>query len=359
MIRILQIVNIMDRAGIETMLMNYYRLVDRTKIQFDFLTHRPDAGAYDEEIERLGGKIYRAPRLYPQNYPAYFKFMKNFWAEHPEYKVVHSHIDSMSYLPLLTAKIAGVPVRIAHSHNTSIDKDYRYILKQLFRAMINDVATDRYACSGDAGKYLFGKLDYEVIYNAIDTTKFEYSKEKRNIKRREFQIEENYVIGCVGRFTAQKNHLFLLDVFEKIVRKDNNYKLLLIGSGELRDAIEERIKDKKLENNIVLLNNREDIADLYQAMDLFVFPSLYEGLGMVAVEAQISGLPCIVSRYVPKDAQISDNIQFIELDVDVWCDTILSIKDKKERKSVYSVDYDVTSAVASLQERYLNLNDRA
>ena len=129
MIRILQCVNDMHRAGLETMLMNYYRNIDRDKIQFDFLTHRPNRSDYDDEIESLGGKMYYAPRLYPQNYPEYFKWMKRFFAEHPEYKVVHSHIDAMSYLPLKAAKAANIPVRIAHSHNTSIDKDFKYLLK--------------------------------------------------------------------------------------------------------------------------------------------------------------------------------------------------------------------------------------
>ena len=136
MIRVLQLVNDMHRAGLETMLMNYYRNIDRTKIQFDFLTHRPDKSDYDDEILSLGGKVYYAPRLYPQNYPAYFKYMNKFFAEHPEYQIVHSHIDSMSYLPLLAAKKAGVPIRIAHSHYTSIDKDFKYILNQYFRKKI-------------------------------------------------------------------------------------------------------------------------------------------------------------------------------------------------------------------------------
>ena len=155
MIRILQVVNDMHRAGLETMLMNYYRNIDRERVQFDFLTHRPEKSDYDDEIVSLGGKVYYAPRLYPQNYPAYFKYMKQFWAEHPEYKIVHSHIDSMSYLPLLTAKKAGVPVRIAHSHNTSIDKDFKYILKQLFRYGINSVANYHLACGSEAGRFLY------------------------------------------------------------------------------------------------------------------------------------------------------------------------------------------------------------
>ena len=142
MIRVLQCVNNMHRAGLETMLMNYYRHIDRNKIQFDFLTHRPDRSDYDDEIEELGGRVYYAPRLFPQNYPAYFRYMKGFFSEHPEYCIIHSHIDAMSYLPLMTAKKAGVPVRIAHSHNTSIDKDFKYLMKEAFRWQLPYVATD-------------------------------------------------------------------------------------------------------------------------------------------------------------------------------------------------------------------------
>ena len=146
MIRILQCVNNMHRAGLETMLMNYYRNIDRDQIQFDFLTHRPERGDYDDEIEQLGGRVYYAPRLYPQNYPAYFAYMKRFFAEHPEYRIVHSHIDSMSYLPLLAAKKAGIPIRIAHSHNTSLDRDFKYLLKQYFRKRIPSVANVHLTC---------------------------------------------------------------------------------------------------------------------------------------------------------------------------------------------------------------------
>ena len=139
MIRILQCVNDMHRAGLETMLMNYYRNIDRNEIQFDFLTHRSNRSDYDDEIELLGGKVYYAPRLYPQNYLSYFKYMKEFYATHTEYKIVHSHIDSMSYLPLLAAKKANIPIRIAHSHNTAIDRDFKYFLKSYFKLKLPEV----------------------------------------------------------------------------------------------------------------------------------------------------------------------------------------------------------------------------
>ena len=166
----------MHRAGLETMLMNYYRNIDRTKIQFDFLTHRPYKSDYDDEILSLGGRMYYAPRLYPQNYIQYFRWMDKFFEEHLEYQIMHSHIDSMSYLPLLAAKRANVPVRIAHSHNTSIDRDLKYPLKQLFRTRITKVANEYCACGEEAGKFLFGNRDFKVIPNAIETERFIYEE---------------------------------------------------------------------------------------------------------------------------------------------------------------------------------------
>lgn len=220
MIRVLQCVNDMHRAGLETMLMNYYRNIDRSKIQFDFLTHRPHKSDYDDEILSLGGKVYYAPRLYPQNYPKYFKWMEQFFKEHPEYKIVHSHIDAMSYLPLKAAKKAGIPVRIAHSHNTSIDKDFKYILKQYFRSRINSVTTDFCACGEEAGKFLFGDVRYTIIPNAINISKFLFDPEIRRKKREELNIKNEFVIGHVGRLSYQKNHKFLVQIFKEFVSQN-------------------------------------------------------------------------------------------------------------------------------------------
>ena len=193
--RILQVVNDMHRAGLETMLMNYYRNIDRTKIQFDFLTHRPYKSDYDDEILSLGGRMYYAPRLYPQNYIQYFRWMDKFFEEHLEYQIMHSHIDSMSYLPLLAAKRANVPVRIAHSHNTSIDRDLKYPLKQLFRTRITKVANEYCACGEEAGKFLFGNRDFKVIPNAIETERFIYKEEVRKRVRKELHFTDEFVVG--------------------------------------------------------------------------------------------------------------------------------------------------------------------
>ena len=354
MIRVLQVVNIMDRAGIENMLMNYYRALDKTEVQFDFLTHRPTYGAYDEEIRTLGGKVFYAPRLYPQKYRAYFKYMHNFFEEHTEYQIVHSHIDAMSYLPLLAAKKAGIPIRIAHSHSTSIDFDLKWPMKRMFRKEITKVATDYAACSYDAGKFLFGEKDIHIIYNALDIQKFKFDANVRKQKRAELNLGNKYVIGHVGRFTKAKNHKFIINIFEELAKKDEKYILLLIGVGELMDNIRIYIRKKGLQDKVIILSDRDDVYQLYQAMDLFVFPSKYEGLGMGAVEAQISGLKTIVSDKVPEEVKISENIEFLKLSEELWVEKILHTQ-SKQRNTNYCEEYDISKAVKGLLEYYNKL----
>lgn len=313
MIRVLQIVNNMHRAGLETMLMNYYRHIDRTKIQFDFLTHRPERSDYDDEIESLGGRVYYAPRLYPQNYYAYFKYMRQFFKDHPEYKIVHSHIDSMSYLPLLAAKKASIPVRIAHSHNTSIDKDFKYILKQYFRKKVTSVANYYCACGKEAGEFLFPGKEFTFIPNAIEVDKFLFDQTIRKRKREELGIRNEFVVGHVGRFSYQKNHEFLIEIFSELVKHKADAILVLVGIGEKEDKIRNQVRSLGLERKVRFLGNRNDVNELYQAMDIFVMPSFFEGIPVVGVEAQFAGLPCIFSEKVPKEVDFSTNCRFEEL----------------------------------------------
>lgn len=317
MIRILQCVNDMHRAGLETMLMNYYRNIDRDKIQFDFLTHRPNRSDYDDEIESLGGKMYYAPRLYPQNYPEYFKWMKRFFAEHPEYKIVHSHIDAMSYLPLKAAKTANIPVRIAHSHNTSIDKDFKYLLKQYFRSKITSVATDYCACGQEAGKFLFGDEKFSFIPNAIEVDKFLYNEKIRAEKRQELDIQNQFVVGHIGRLSYQKNHKLLIKIFDELQRKLPESLLLLVGVGEKEEEIRNLVCELGLESKVRFLGNRNDVNEIYQAMDVFVMPSFFEGVPVVGVEAQFSDLPCIFSDKVPSEVKFNSKTKFVSLDATI------------------------------------------
>lgn len=362
MIRILQCVNDMHRAGLETMLMNYYRNIDREKIQFDFLTHRPERSDYDDEIESLGGKIYYAPRLYPQNYPAYFSYMKDFFKKHPEYQIMHSHIDSMSYLPLLAGKKAGVPVRIAHSHNTSIDKDFKYPLKQYFRFRITSAANHYLACGEEAGKYLFGNKEFKVIPNAVDASKFYFNESVRQNKRKELGYTKEFVVGHVGRISYQKSHKFLIEVFNELQKLETNAVLMLVGVGEKEPEIREQVKRLKLEEKVRFLGNRSDVNELYQAMDVFVLPSLFEGIPVVGIEAQFADLPCIFSDKIPKEVCFSEKSRFLGFDKcpSEWADAILEYKGIKRSSTntdILNSHYDIKAAHNILEAYYMKIGE--
>lgn len=356
MIRVLQCVNNMHRAGLETMLMNYYRSIDRTRIQFDFLMHREERSDYDDEIEQLGGRIFRAPRLYPQNTPKYFAYMKKFFAEHPEYQIVHSHIDSMSLFPLMAAKRAGVPVRIAHSHSTSIDRDMKYVLKQCYRFMLPYVANNYCACGKKAGEFLFGKRNFEIMPNAIDAQRFAFSEEMRAQMRRQLGVENGFVLGHVGRFSYPKNHMFLLEIFGEVRKDRPDSVLLLTGAGEKEDAVKKYASELGISDSVRFLGSRADVHKLYQAMDVFVMPSLFEGIPVTGVEAQFAGLPCVFSDRVPKDVAFSDQCSFVSLNEGAsgWAKRLLALSDGE--RSAYqgrNEEFDINFSHKKLMDYYL------
>lgn len=359
MIRILQCVNNMHRAGLETMLMNYYRNIDREKIQFDFLMHRQERSDYDDEIESLGGRIYRAPRLYPQNYPAYFQYMKQFFRDHPEYKIIHSHIDAMSYLPLLAGKLAGIPVRIAHSHSTSIDRDMKYLMKQCFRFGIPSVATHYLACGEAAGHFLYRGRDFQIICNAIDPSKFYYCPEVREAKRKELGLEKRYVLGHVGRFCYPKNHEFLVKIFAEVLKKEQTAVLMLVGTGEKEEKILELVDRLGISDSVRFMGSRNDVHELYQAMDVFVMPSLFEGVPLVGIEAQFSGLPCVFSERVPQEVMFTKDCTFLELGIlpEKWAEQIIICRNRnRQDMNIENPKYDVTKVSAVLSDIYLQMS---
>ena len=357
MIRVLQCVNFMHRAGLETMLMNYFRNMDRDQIMFDFLTHRPWEADYDDEIRALGGKVYYAPRLVPQNYPAYFKYMEKFFQEHPEYKIVHSHIDAMSYLPLAAAKRSGVPVRIAHSHNTGIDPDYKYLLKMYFRYRLPGVATDYLACGTEAGEFLFRGKPFMVIPNAIDGSKFAFNKEIRERVRSQLQLCDKFVIGSVGRLTHQKNLSFLISVFSTLLKLSPDAVLLIIGGGEEETALKKKAVSLGISENVRFLGVRDDVEQLYQAMDVFVMPSHYEGLPVVGVEAQFAGLPCVFSANITTELKLSERTYFMDLDrpPEEWAAFIQNLRDQHYTRELSQgcMNMDITHTKDVLQNYYL------
>lgn len=367
-IRILQVVTIMNRGGLETMLMNYYRKVDHKKIQFDFMVHRNQEGDYDQEILKLGGRIYRMPQIRPGNYRDYFKCLDDFFANHPEFNVVHSHINENSSFVLRAAKKANIQVRIAHSHLAGLPFDYKFPFRMYARLFLKKNASQFFACSDEAGEWLFGKNfarnnNIIVLKNAIDTKEFRFSEETRDKVRKDLELEGKFVIGHVGRFNTQKNHDFLIDIFNEIHKEKKDTVLVLVGEGKLEDEIKKKVERLNLSNSVKFLGLRSDVANIMQAMDLFLFPSLYEGLGVVLIEAQAAGLKCITSTGTPKEADVSDSVDFLGLDktASEWANHILKYYRNNGRKNNIEIitqkGYDVLTNIGWLTNNYIKTSE--
>ncbi len=346
-LRIAQVMGKMENGGVESVVMNYYRHIDRSKIQFDFIADNDSSIPQRAEIEALGGRVIEvAPYQKINRYLAELTeiFKKN------EYKIVHSHLNTLSVFPLYAAKKAGVPIRIAHNHSTAGKGEYKKnIMKYMLRPFAKVNATHYAACSRYAGAWLFGEKavdsgEVTIFNNAIDLDKFKFNEEVRSRVRRTLDIEDRFVVGHIGRFCYQKNHEFLIDIFNAVHQKNPNAVLMLIGEGDLEYAVRQKVEDKGLMDSVMFLGNRNDVHELYQAMDVFVLPSRYEGLGMVAVEAQIAGVRTIVSTEVPDDVAITDSIEFLNLSdsVERWNDKVLNgkehpvlLKDKSDQFNIH------------------------
>ena len=303
-------------GGVESVIMNYYRHIDRNKIQFDFICDEDSINIPYEEIKKLGGKVILCPPY--QKLLKYLKFLKQLFRE-KKYHIVHSNINTLSIFPLYAAKRADIPVRIAHSHSTSNPREWKKnMMKNALRPFSKKFATDYFACTKRAAEYQFGRKlvergEVKIITNAIDIDKFKFDPEARKNLRKAFGIKsDDYVIGNFGRLIPQKNQLFLINAFAEYKKKTPKAKLLIIGDGPLFEKLEKKISKFGLADDVILESFREDINKCYSVLDLFAFPSLYEGLGMVAIEAQIAGVHVIASSNVPPEANVG-NFEYREL----------------------------------------------
>lgn len=369
MIRVLHVIGVMDRAGAETFIMNVYRNIDRSKIQFDFLVHTEKEGDYDKEIKQLGGKIYSLPRYTVLNYPIYKKKCDDFFSEHPEYQIVHGHIGSCAPIYLQIAKEHGC-FAIAHSHSCMCQG--RGLYSFIFSIMAKPVAhiADHFlACSDDAGIDRFGpriikQENYQTIKNGIELGRFAFSLEKRKETRRRLGIDDSTPVFIhVGRFNSVKNHSFLLEVFEKILRILPNSILLLIGKGELERDIRKQIEQINITENVLLLGSQSNVSPYLSAADVFIFPSISEGLSISTIEAQASGLPCVVSSGVPDEALILPHVSKLDLELgpDEWAKECVA--QYQERRitlrpdsalNMKQYEYDITDTARELQCLYEN-----
>lgn len=324
-------------GGVESVVMNYYRHIDRSKVQFDFLVDADSTRVPEEEIKALGGRVFRIP---PYQHPLRYRkeLVRLFREEH--WPIVHSHINTLSVFPLSAAKKAGVPVRIAHSHSTMGKGEFaKNLMKLALRPLSNLYPTERFACSEYAGKWLFGRdADFTVIPNAIELEKFRFDPVIRQGTRKELGIADDmFLIGHVGRFMPQKNQAFLVDVLAELLPQKSGTILAFVGDGPDRPDVQQHAQELGIGDHILFLGQRTDVNHLYQAFDAFCLPSRYEGLGMVAIEAQVAGCPCVLSDQVPHEADVSRQSAFIPIqEPDSWALEILRIQGTDKREQINS-----------------------
>lgn len=365
-IRVLHENVIMDPGGIEALLMNVYRHIDREKVQFDFMVHRPDHAFYEDEIERLGGRVYRTPKFspIPGQYQDYMHSIEKILRDHPEYKILHAHAE-LNLWPLMIAKKLGIPTRIAHSHNAKTTINLKYFFFLYEKARIKNYCTDMFMCSTPAGIWTFGKDAVNLgkvkfIKNGIETERFVYNEQVRTNKRRQLDIGDKFVVGHVGRFMQQKNHTFLVDIFNEIHKKNPKSVLMLISDGRLMDEIKAKVHRLRLDDSVMFLGNRGDVNELMQAMDVFLFPSLWEGLPLTGIEAQTAGLPVVMSDVITDEVCVTENTYRMSLkeNAGAWANKVLHVcKDFQRsdvRKQVVDAGFDIRTTTAWLQDFYIN-----
>ncbi len=358
--RVLQVLGNLGYGGIESFLMNVYRHIDRDKIQFDFLVRSDDNGEKIQEIEHMGGRVFFSPSFTRHPSANYF-FVREFFKNHSqEYEVLHVHCNSFIYpLPVALAYKHKIKTIILHSHNTCNHGKLITLYHKLNEKRYDKYLSFRFACSEAAGKWMFENKPFSVIHNGIDLGVFKNDSENRMRVRSKLGLEEkNLVIGHVGRFAEQKNHSFIIDVFSKLHEKSENYKLLLVGDGELKEVIINKVAELGLTDSVVFTGNVSNVQDYMQAMNLFVLPSKYEGLGIVGIEAQACGLPCIFSAEVPNETKLTENVEFISLDDKrKWIETAekkIMLPRTENSEKIRSAGYDIAFTTKKLEEIYLN-----
>lgn len=360
-IRVLQVLGGLEAGGAESFVMNLYRAVDREKVQFDFVKHIEHKGVFEDEITQMGGKIYRCPQYTGKNHFAYCRWWDSFFKEHPEYHVIHGHVRSTASIYLKIAKKNGL-ITIAHSHSTSNGNGISAIVKDMLQLPIRRTADYLFACSDKAGKWLYGEKatkqpNYRMIPNGVDLKRFAFCEEKRQQMRHELGIaEDTFVLGHIGRITVPKNHQFLMELFAEYHKENPNSKLLLVGDGELFETVQQQCTQLGISDAVIMVGSKTNTENYYQVMDVFVFPSLWEGLGIVAIEAQANGLTCLVSENVPREAILTENTKVLSLQFrGVWLDELkkVSVGERMQTKNNSIQQYDICTIADRLQQFYL------
>lgn len=370
-IRVLHIIGRMDPGGIETMIMNLYRNIDRNKVQFDFLAHYGREAVFNDEIRSLGGRIYEMPALKTdEKHACYWKIgeyivaLNSFFREHQEYKIIHCHMTNTAAIYMPIAKKHGVTCRIAHSHNTHGKEGLLGTVTDFLQRPIYKNATDWFACSRAAAYWFYPKQAVEsgkvtILANAVDAEKFRFAPEMREKMRTELGVERKLVIGCIARFRPEKNHVFLIEVLQEILKIEQNAVLMFAGEGPAEAVAKQKAREMGLQDKVIFLGMRTDIPSVLQAMDVFTLASLWEGLPVTGIEAQAAGLHCVVSDGVTDEMNAIDMVKYLSLGEkrDMWAKELIDAA-KKKRHDTYeqlkASGYDIHTTAPWLQQFYLD-----
>lgn len=364
-IRILQSVAGLGRGGLEQIIMNWYRSVDRSKIQFDFVAEEGvGSGDHEAEIRALKGRIFYVPRYTSINPVAYAQKWYQLLAAHPEWRVIHAHHTTPAPIYLMVARVMGRTC-IAHSHTTDNQRSIKAVARRLLGRPLNVIAHKRLACGVDAGRAMFGTDHFEVIPNSINMKEFAFSLESRKAVRADLKIDDSLVIGHVGRFTDVKNHAHVVRVFEELLGRLPTARLLLIGEGPLRMETERLVHLSGLDEKVQFLGSRADIGRIMAAMDVFLLPSLYEGLPVTLVEAQANGLPCVISSSITDEVRLTPHVMGVDLDapIEEWVAAVVSapigLDDRvAAAEKLRGGAYDVDQAVERVSNLYRELVEK-
>lgn len=365
MYRILQVAVANDRGGLTGYIVNNYKKINKNEIQFDFITY-DDYLDFSEELEKMGAKIFYFPR--PSHVLSYYTALKKIH-EQFDYTAIHFNLSYANIIPIILAKMAGFKRIIVHSHSTGIDtpsamtRMIKLIIHQVGKMLIPLLATDYFACSKLAARWMFPnsiikRNKYEILYNAIELSKYRFNRQKRDAIRKKIGIADDvFVVGHVGRFTYQKNHEFLVDVFCEVENQESKSLLLLIGDGPDREKIENQVAYYNLSDKVKFLGQRSDVADLYQAMDVIVLPSRFEGLCIVAIEAQMAALSTICSEELSEETNVSSDYVSLSLKLSAknWADKILAKKRTirtDNTKILRAAGYDMDIEIKRLEKLY-------
>lgn len=363
MVRVLHMISSLHIGGAQAFLINIYNNIDREKVQFDFVVCEEERSELYDVVENMGGKIYICPQYIGKNHFTYCRWWSSFLNKHNEYKVIHGHNRSTSAIYLKIAKRYGI-ITIAHSHSTSNGRGISGVTKNIMQWPTRYVADYLFACSDRAGKWMFGnsvvnKKNYEVIRNGIDCPKFAFNPRIREKLRKQLNVSDCFVIGNIGRITEAKNHQFLLEAFAEVHRQRLDARLLLVGDGDLMEVAKQKSRILQIEDAVIFAGAKTNTQDYYQAMDVFAFPSLWEGLGIVAIEAQAAGLPVLISENVPNDVELTDKVYRVPLRQGVmgWASELLKLSINSDRTAgavaVAKAGYDISQTAEHLQNFYI------